>query len=95
MEFLQRLFESTVGGLSIKRRSRTDIAVNILRVATNGAKKTQIVYAVNLNFNIANKYLEMLNEKELVVQENGLFITTDKGKVFQEMAQELKLYLNN
>ena len=37
----------------------------------------------------------MLNEKELVVQENGLFITTDKGKVFQEMAQELKLYLNN
>ena len=92
---MQRLFESTVGGLSIKRRSRTDIAVNILRVATNGAKKTQIVYAVNLNFNIANKYLEMLNEKELVVQENGLFITTDKGKVFQEMAQELKLYLNN
>ena len=37
------------------------------------------------------EYLEMLNEKELIRQENGLFITTNKGKVFQEMAKELKL----
>ncbi|MDQ1251909.1 MAG: hypothetical protein QG646_1020, partial [Euryarchaeota archaeon] len=79
------------GGVSIICRSRTDIAVDILRVAMNGAKKTHIVYEVNLNFNIAQKYLEMLNEKELIKQENGLFITTNKGKVFQEMAKELKL----
>jgi predicted transcriptional regulator len=79
------------GGVSIRRRSRTDIAVDILKVAMNGAKKTHIVYAVNLNFNITQKYLEMLNEKELIRRENGLFITTDKGKVFQEMAKEIKL----
>jgi predicted transcriptional regulator len=84
--------ESTVGEESVlKRRSRTDIAVDILRVAMNGAKKTHIVYEVNLNFNIAQKYLEMLKEKELIKHENGVFITTDKGKVFQEMAKELKL----
>ncbi len=57
----------------------------------NGAKKTHIVYAVNLNFNIAQDYLEMLNEKELIRHENGLFTTTNKGKVFQEMVKELKL----
>ena len=57
----------------------------------NGAKKTHIVYEVNLNFNIAHKYLEILKDKELVKHENGLFITTDKGKVFHEMAKELKL----
>ena len=57
----------------------------------NGAKKTHIVYEVNLNFNIAQKYLEMLNEKELIRQENGFFITTNKGKVFQETAKQLKL----
>ena len=28
----------------------------------NGAKKTQIVYEVNLNFNIAAKYIEMLKD---------------------------------
>lgn len=90
--YLQRLFTNyRGGGVSIKRRSRTDIAVDILRVAMNGAKKTHIVYEVNLNFNIAQKYLEMLKEKELIRHENGLFITTDKGKVFQEMAKELKL----
>jgi predicted transcriptional regulator len=33
----------------------------------------------------------MLNEKELIRHENGLFTTTDKGKVFQEMAKEIKL----
>ena len=57
----------------------------------NGAKKTHIVYEVNLNFNIAHKYLEMLKDKELIRNENGLFITTDKWKFFHEMAKELKL----
>ena len=90
MEFLQRLFLNQLwGGVSIKRRSRTDIAVDILRVSMNGAKKSHIVYEVNINFNIAQKYLEMLNEKELIRHESGLFITTNKGKVFQEMAKQL------
>jgi predicted transcriptional regulator len=71
------------------RRSRTDIAVDILRVAMNGAKKTQIVHEANLNFNITRKYLEMLNDKEFIRHEDGFFITTDKGKVFHEMAQKL------
>ena len=73
------------------RRSRNDIVIDILRVAMNGAKKTHIVYEANLNSSIAKKYLEMLNEKELTRQENGLIITTDKGKFFQKMAKELKL----
>jgi predicted transcriptional regulator len=79
------------GGVSIKRRSRTDIADAILKVAMNGAKKTHIVYEVNLNFNIAQEYLKMLKNKELIRDENGIFTTTDKGKVFHEMAKELKL----
>jgi predicted transcriptional regulator len=78
-------------GIIIKRRSRTDIAVDILKVTMNGAKKTHIVYEVNLNFNIAAKYIEMLKDKELVRYEGGLFFTTDKGKIFQETAKELKL----
>jgi predicted transcriptional regulator len=73
------------------RRSKTDIAVDILRVAMNGAKKTQIVSEANLNFNITQKYLKMLNEKELIRHEDGLFITTDKGKFFQEIAKKLMI----
>ena len=73
------------------RRSTNDIAVDILKAAMNGATKTRIISEVNLNFNIAQKYLEMLKEKELIRHENGLFVTTSTGKVFQEMAKELKL----
>jgi predicted transcriptional regulator len=89
---LQRfLLNCLCGGVGIKRRSRTDIAIDILRVTTDGAKKTHIVYEVNLNFMIAQKYLDILNEKGLIRQENRIFITTDKGKTFQEMAEKFKL----
>ena len=80
-----------MGVVNIQRRSRTDIAEAILKIANNGAKKTRIVYDVNLNFNIAQKYLEMLKEKGLIRYENGFFITTDKGKIFQEMVKEIRL----
>jgi predicted transcriptional regulator len=33
----------------------------------------------------------MLSERELIRCEKGLFITTDKGRVFQELAKEIKL----
>lgn len=81
----------TWGGVDIKRRSKTDIAEDILKVAMKGAKKSHIVYDTNISFNIASDYLEMLNEKELIRQENGIFITTDKGKAFWEISRKFKL----
>ncbi|AKB18592.1 winged helix-turn-helix domain-containing protein [Methanosarcina sp. WWM596] len=93
MEILAKIiFEYIVGEkINIQRRRRTDIAVAILKIANNRAKKTHIIYEVNLNFNIAQKYLEMLKEKELIRNENGLFITNDKGKIFQDIAKEIEL----
>jgi predicted transcriptional regulator len=52
----------------------------------NGARISRVIYEANISHNIAQEYLEMLNEKELIRQENGLFITTEKGKLFQELA---------
>ncbi len=56
-----------------------------------GAKKTQIVYGANLNSTIANKYLERLEDKQLIEQKGNMFVTTDKGKVYKEMASELDI----
>jgi predicted transcriptional regulator len=84
-------FSNLLGGMSIKNRSRTDIAVDILRVAMKGSNKSRIVCEANVNFNIATKYLIILKEKELIMHEKGLFITTEKGKIFHEVAKELKL----
>jgi len=80
-----------MGRSQIKRRSRTDIVADILRVAINGARISRIVSEANTNYNIAHEYLEMLECRELIRNENGLFVTTDKGKFFLERAKELKL----
>ncbi|TQD23478.1 winged helix-turn-helix domain-containing protein [Methanolobus vulcani] len=73
------------------RRSRTAISVEILKTALEGAKKTHIVYSANLNFDMVNRYLEMLEEKGLIERKGNLYVTTSKGKEFQEIAKELGL----
>ncbi len=78
-------------GCVIIRRSRTAISVEILRAALEGAKKTHIVYSANLNFEVVNKYLALLKEKGLIEQNDNIYITTEKGKEFQEIARELGL----
>ena len=42
------------------RRSRFEIIGKILSLATDGTKKTPIVYRANLNFNVVNRYLNLL-----------------------------------
>lgn len=73
------------------RRSRIDITLDILKIASNGAKKTEIVYGANLNSNITNKYLDMLKQKDLIIQQDNIFVTTNKGKEYQELAKGLEL----
>ena len=73
------------------RRSRTAISVEILKTALEGAKKTHIVYGANLNFEVINRYLALLQDKKLIEKKEDLYITTEKGKEFQELVMELGL----
>jgi predicted transcriptional regulator len=73
------------------RRSRLDITIAILKIAMDGAKKTQIVYGANLNSTIANKYLARLEEKQLIEHKGNIFVTTDKGRMYKDMASELDI----
>ncbi|MEZ5335045.1 MAG: winged helix-turn-helix domain-containing protein [Methanolobus sp.] len=68
-----------------------DITLDILKIAQDGAKKTQIVYGANLNSTIAGKYLSRLKENQLIEQKGNIFVTTDKGKLYREMASELEI----
>ncbi len=65
--------------------------MEILKAALEGAKKTHIVYNANLNFDMVNRYLEMLEEKGMIERKGNLYVTTAKGKEFQEIAKELGL----
>ena len=64
------------------RRNDLDICADLLKVAMNGALKTQLVYKANLNFNIVKKYIKRLSDNGLITSENGHFFTTDKGSKF-------------
>jgi len=73
------------------RRSRIDIIIDVLDAAQMGINKTSVVYRTNLNFKLADKYLELLQRHGLVENRVDKYITTDKGKIFMEKAKEVTL----
>lgn len=75
---------------NMTRRTRTDIIVDILKAANNGGVgKTRIVYTANLNFNRAGKYLDMLQEKQLIERSSDTFRITPSGKDYLEKVNEI------
>jgi len=69
-----------------RRRSRTEVIVEILSEALGGVNKTRIMYRCNLNFVRFNRYLRELLDADLIecVGANPeymvLYKTTDKGR---------------
>ena len=64
------------------RRNNLDICADLLNVAKEGARKTQMVYKANLNFKIIKKYINRLSEYGFLESERGQYFTTDKGNRF-------------
>jgi predicted transcriptional regulator len=64
------------------RRNDLDICADLLSIAGDGARKTQLVYKGNLNFKIINKYISRLSECGFLESEKGHYFTTDKGNRF-------------
>ena len=71
-------------------RSKLDIIADILHVASQGAKKTQIMYQANLSFKVLTKYLAEVIEACLIRFERGkqCYILTSKGRKFLERYKE-------
>jgi predicted transcriptional regulator len=75
------------------RRSQMDIIVEILEVARADANKTSIVYRTNLNFKLAEKYLNLLQKNGLMDSRLDKYKITEKGKSYLEKAKEVTLQL--
>ncbi len=73
------------------QRSRIDIIIDVLDVAKMGVNKTSIVYRTNLNFKLADKYLDILQKHGLVENRLNKYITTERGKIFLEKAKEITI----
>jgi predicted transcriptional regulator len=66
-------------------RDRHEITIEILRLSTNGKRKTELMRDVGLSYTQAKQYLPMLIEKELLeLDGKGLYKTTKKGSKFLE-----------
>lgn len=75
------------------RRGRFEIIGEILSLATDGAKKTSIVYRANLNFNLVNRYLNLLLREGLIGLTEGStrkYKTTEKGLDFLKAYKNMK-----
>ncbi len=78
------------------RRNNKDIEADILRIATGGARKTQIVYKGNLNFKIVKGYLNRLIEQKCIDHDRKgmLFYTTPKGFEFLRRYDLLQSFMD-
>jgi predicted transcriptional regulator len=71
-------------------RRKLDIIADMLLVASNGAKKTQIMYGANLSYSLLKKYLEEMRKAYLLSFERKKrhYVLTSKGKQFLEVYKE-------
>ena len=79
-----------LGGCKLGYRRKLDIIADMLLVASNGAKKTQIMYGANLSYDLLKKYLEEVRKAYLLSFErkNRHYVLTSKGKQFLEVYKE-------
>jgi predicted transcriptional regulator len=76
-----------------KRRDQLSIIATILDKASEGARKTQIMYAANLSFTQLNEYITFLLDQGLMrqhkVDKKEIYIATVRGVLFVQMYAEL------
>lgn len=81
----------------VSYRSRLDIISDILQVASENAKKTQIMYRANLNYKVLIKYLKKASEVSLIDYkcEKQCYMITPKGEEFLEAYKEYSRDIKN
>jgi predicted transcriptional regulator len=78
----------------LKRRNNLDVSVDILQACICGTNKTRMVVKSNLNFEIIKEYVSTLIYSGFLAEENGGYITTEKGAKFVEDYRNLIEPLN-
>ena len=63
--------------------------MDILKIARGGKKKTQIMYKAKLSYDQLRVYLELLNDRGLLENNDGVYQTTDKGLNYIKTYEEI------
>jgi predicted transcriptional regulator len=77
--------------ITMKYRSRTELASNILEAANGGATKTKIMYKAFLSYAQLKEYLAMLIQNGLMSHdvEGEMYRTTSNGFKFLESSRQM------
>jgi predicted transcriptional regulator len=76
-----------------RKRSRLEMMHIILELAHQGILKTHIMYRANLSHEQLNKFLEILLARQLLRQDESLYVTTAHGRDFVETFHEIQAIL--
>ncbi len=75
------------------RRDRHDITIDILRRASTGKRKTELMSDVGLSYMQTKQYLKILIEKKMLeLGEDKRLRTTKKGTEFLERCNDCLLF---
>ena len=86
---MARIFDFRFRKVENKNRSSLEIVRDVLSVATQRCKKTQILYDAHLNYRLLEKYLSNLLENCLLDQvDDSYYLITSKGKNFLQNYEE-------
>ena len=73
-----------------KKRNRLEIISEMLTLAENGSRKTNIMYKANLSYDLLVRYMALLRGNELLeTPGEGIFFLTRKGRKFLKEFREL------
>ena len=81
----------------MSKRNNLEISSDILKTAINGARKSHIVYQTNLNFKIAEKYLNQLSKSGLLTgstKGRRIYSTTEKGLKYLDYLEGIEEYIS-
>ena len=92
LEWSKALFPLEQHPEQIGNRTRVDILASILKVASNGALKTHIMYKANLSHRQLEKYLAFLEEKHLLARHVDEYASTRVYRVTEKGLDFLREY---
>ena len=82
---------------SRRNRTRLEIMASILTIASEGVRKTRIMYQANLSFRQLQEYLEYLTQRDLINKKientDNYYQTTERGFQFLKSYQQLRQQL--
>ena len=75
----------------IMRRDKIDIIIDILEISKVEITKTSIIHKANLNFKLADRYLQLLQKHGLIENRLNKYTITKNGKQFLKEANDMTL----